>query len=268
MLTLVPHHGGKALCDSIKITFRQSRYVDPTILCCADAKIRAKGLHLFLGEAGVREHALLLRQTGEVLHNLSISQFLAQDLSHERDAFAHFIQFSRPIRAQFRITQHGCNDPRAMAWWHRVTRPNNRFGGGLSLRKVFWCTCDQRHRASPLSVDSNILVKRTRNRHFANRSREDTQAGHVFFHTIAQTLIRAVYERQQFAINNEAGQFLPLLDRQINSGGVVTTGMEKNCVTGLRMRYQMGYEYICKIWTSEPDRFNLNPIHQMPGLNT
>ena len=28
------------------------------------------------------------------------------------------------------------------------------------------------------------------------------------------------------------------------------------------------YEYICKIWTSEPDRFILNPIHQMPGLNT
>ena len=28
------------------------------------------------------------------------------------------------------------------------------------------------------------------------------------------------------------------------------------------------YEYICKIWTSEPDRFILNPIHQMPGLKT
>ena len=27
------------------------------------------------------------------------------------------------------------------------------------------------------------------------------------------------------------------------------------------------YEYICKIWASEPDRFILNPIHQMPGLN-
>ena len=25
------------------------------------------------------------------------------------------------------------------------------------------------------------------------------------------------------------------------------------------------YEYICKIWTSEPDRFIINPIHQMPG---
>ena len=27
------------------------------------------------------------------------------------------------------------------------------------------------------------------------------------------------------------------------------------------------YEYICKIWTSEPDRCILDPIHQMPGLN-
>ncbi|QDL39629.1 IS481 family transposase [Rhodoferax sediminis] len=28
------------------------------------------------------------------------------------------------------------------------------------------------------------------------------------------------------------------------------------------------YEYICKCWTSEPDQFTIDPIHQMPGLNT
>ena len=28
------------------------------------------------------------------------------------------------------------------------------------------------------------------------------------------------------------------------------------------------YEHICKIWTAEAERFRLNPIHQMPGLNT
>jgi transposase InsO family protein len=28
------------------------------------------------------------------------------------------------------------------------------------------------------------------------------------------------------------------------------------------------YEYICKIWTSEKNRFIVDPIHQMPGLNT
>jgi transposase InsO family protein len=27
------------------------------------------------------------------------------------------------------------------------------------------------------------------------------------------------------------------------------------------------YEYICKLWTKEPDRFTLNPLQQMPGLN-
>jgi len=28
------------------------------------------------------------------------------------------------------------------------------------------------------------------------------------------------------------------------------------------------YEFICKQWTIEPERFTLNPIHQLPGLNT
>jgi transposase InsO family protein len=28
------------------------------------------------------------------------------------------------------------------------------------------------------------------------------------------------------------------------------------------------YEFICKCWTKEPERFRLNPIHQMPGLNS
>jgi transposase InsO family protein len=28
------------------------------------------------------------------------------------------------------------------------------------------------------------------------------------------------------------------------------------------------YEQVCKIWTKEPERFSLDPIHQMPGLNS
>ena len=28
------------------------------------------------------------------------------------------------------------------------------------------------------------------------------------------------------------------------------------------------FEYICKIWTSEPERFNVDPTHHTPGLNT
>ena len=28
------------------------------------------------------------------------------------------------------------------------------------------------------------------------------------------------------------------------------------------------YEFICKTWESQPERFRLDPIHQMPGLNT
>jgi len=28
------------------------------------------------------------------------------------------------------------------------------------------------------------------------------------------------------------------------------------------------YEFTCKQWTSEPERFRIDPIHLMPGLNT
>ena len=28
------------------------------------------------------------------------------------------------------------------------------------------------------------------------------------------------------------------------------------------------YEFICKAWTSEPHRFTISPLQQMPGLNT
>ena len=28
------------------------------------------------------------------------------------------------------------------------------------------------------------------------------------------------------------------------------------------------YEYICKVWTLEPQRFNIDPTHQIPGSNT
>jgi len=28
------------------------------------------------------------------------------------------------------------------------------------------------------------------------------------------------------------------------------------------------YEFICKCWTSQPERFTINPLQQMPGLNT
>jgi len=26
------------------------------------------------------------------------------------------------------------------------------------------------------------------------------------------------------------------------------------------------YEFICRCWTSQPERFTKNPLHQMPGL--
>ena len=39
-------------------------------------------------------------------------------------------------------------------------------------------------------------------------------------------------------------------------------GRRQNTLKGLTP-----YEFICKQWTIEPERFTLNPLHQMAGLN-
>lgn len=48
-----------------------------------------------------------------------------------------------------------------------------------------------------------------------------------------------------------------------NFGGAYNFGCRLKTVKGLTP-----YEFTCKHWTSEPNRFTLDPHSQMPGLNT
>lgn len=48
------------------------------------------------------------------------------------------------------------------------------------------------------------------------------------------------------------------------------TNFIRACNFGRRLKTLKGltpYEFICKCWTSEPERFIVNPIRKMPGLN-
>ena len=60
------------------------------------------------------------------------------------------------------------------------------------------------------------------------------------------------------------------MDADHPRSGVLIASRSTACTFARRLKTLGGltpYEYICKIWTSEPDRFILNPIHKMPGLN-
>ncbi len=57
--------------------------------------------------------------------------------------------------------------------------------------------------------------------------------------------------------------FLSALTRWLSDIDAYNIGCTLNALKGLTP-----YEFICKQWTSEPERFKVNPIHLMPGLNT
>jgi hypothetical protein len=45
--------------------------------------------------------------------------------------------------------------------------------------------------------------------------------------------------------------------------------MADNCAKRLKtLKGRTPYEYICKIWQQEPERFAINPDHHTLGLNT
>jgi len=64
---------------------------------------------------------------------------------------------------------------------------------------------------------------------------------------------------------------------EVNSvplSGTITPGFSRRSISaynfGRRLKTLKGltpYEFICKCWASEPERFTINPAHHMPGLN-
>ena len=71
-----------------------------------------------------------------------------------------------------------------------------------------------------------------------------------------RTLKEATVRRYHYETNDQLRQHLANFVNAYNFGGRLKT-----------LRGLTPYEAICAAWTKQPDRFSLNPLHQMPGLN-
>jgi transposase InsO family protein len=71
-----------------------------------------------------------------------------------------------------------------------------------------------------------------------------------------RTIKEATVQRYHYDTHQELAQHLNDFVSAYNFGRRLKT-----------LRGLTPYEFICKRWTSEPERFILNPLHQMPGPN-
>jgi transposase InsO family protein len=72
-----------------------------------------------------------------------------------------------------------------------------------------------------------------------------------------RTLKEATVKRYHYETHNQLRSHLADFVSAYNFGRRLKT-----------LRGLTPYEHICQTWTKQPDRFILDPIHQMPGLNT
>ncbi len=115
---------------------------------------------------------------------------------------------------------------------------------------------------------------------FKNRERDHTAMEHIFGRTCRENGIEHRSTKVKHPWTN--GQ-VERMNRTIKEATVKRFHYDdhaqlKTHLTDFIAAYNFGrrlktlggltpYEYVCKIWTAEPKRFTLNPIHQMPGLN-
>ena len=72
-----------------------------------------------------------------------------------------------------------------------------------------------------------------------------------------RTIKEATVQRYHYDSHEQLAQHLDIFVSAYNFGRRLKT------LKGLTP-----YEFICQRWTTDPERFTLNPCHQMPGLNT
>lgn len=65
-------------------------------------------------------------------------------------------------------------------------------------------------------------------------------------------------------------RFLGVTEREALKNYSKVDAEFERLVEGVRRRVAAltPYEFICKRWAIEPEKFSLDPIHQMPGLNS
>ena len=113
---------------------------------------------------------------------------------------------------------------------------------------------------------------------FTNQERHRYAFVHIFDRVCRRTWHRAQAHQDQASLDERPGradephdqgsdrQTLPLRrSRQLRShlaDFIAAYNFARRLKT---LKGLTPYEFICKSWTSEPERFTLNPIHQMPG---
>ena len=116
---------------------------------------------------------------------------------------------------------------------------------------------------------------------FTNRKQDHIAGQHIFGHTCSQSGIEHRKTKVKHPWTN--GQ-VERMNRTIKEATVTRYHYDSHRQLeahltdfinaynyGRRLKILKGltpYEYICKCWTNEPERFKLNPTHQMSGLNT
>ena len=118
---------------------------------------------------------------------------------------------------------------------HRPVGPRQRhhvaiglLRGGLARRLDEQC-------AGPVAVKPEILVAALRDDRLLDPTHHQPRTGGVGLEAVAEALIGKIDERDQAALDDEARQFVPLVEAEVGSGRIVAAAVEQHQVARARV---------------------------------
>lgn len=190
-------------------------------------------LHLRLTQARKTKHANLARDVVPAARGAAPLQPLAQAAAHLHDPAAHRAQIGLPLRKQRGVVEDPRRDARAVRGRVRDLGP---LQDGQLRRHVRGCRGrlwarrgDEVERACALAVQAEVLCEGLRDAQLeALRDEVADRPGIAGEVTGGEALVRAVEKGEVPCLTHGGGDLLPLVLGWVDTGGVVSAGVEKD----------------------------------------
>lgn len=221
--------GMDGLGQVINVLGRYSGHRDAAVLGQVHAKLLGQSLALLLIHSGEAEHADLFGDVLPVARRAQLFQIVLQFGAHRDDSIGHQFDIAEPFLFQVCITQDFRNQAGAMNRRVAVHRTNQDLDLRHGASGFLLVGADQRKGSGSFTVKTHVLGETLSQRNLVTILQEGTDGKRILGDISAgKALVGHVEEGEQVAFLEDGGHFSPLLRPGINTGWVVSAGVQKD----------------------------------------
>lgn len=202
---------------------------DTAVAGAVDAELLGETVDLLRGQSSVAEHTDLGGDVVPVALRAKLLQFVLEEAAHGDHAVGHLLDLTEPLGAQLGVIQDLAGDAGAIDGRVGVQGTDDELELGLDAGLLLGVFGDEREHTGTLTVEAHIFSERLAEGDLhAGLNKQSHGVGIPVAVTRSKALVGHVEEREQSTLLDDLANLLPLLVGGVDTGGVVSTGVQQD----------------------------------------